>query len=154
MEPQPKPRSLLTGGVVPFLQRWIINTLAVLVATRVVDGIHWVKAYDLFVASLLLGVMNALLRPLLLLLSLPILIVTFGLFTLVINAALLYLVGWLMGENFVVETFWVAFKGALAISLVSLAVNFLLGGSRTRVQVNRTPPPPPPDRPGGPVIDV
>ena len=85
-----------------FVQRWLISTLAVLVATHVVNGISYDCATTLFVASLLLGILTAFLRPLMLLLSLPLLIFTLGLFTLVINAALLYWVGKLVDRKSVV----------------------------------------------------
>lgn len=141
-----------------FVQRWVISTLAVLVATHVVDGISYESAATLFVASLLLGILTAFLRPLMLLLSLPLLIFTLGLFTLVINALLLYWVGKLV-KGFHVESFSAAFWGALVISLISLTLNSLTGTGNARMQVRRgQPPPPPPERDdkggGGPVIDV
>ncbi len=141
-----------------FLQRWLINTLAVLVATRLVTGITYDSATTLFVASLLLGILTAFLRPLMLLLSLPLLIFTLGLFTLVINALLLFWVGKLV-NGFQVESFSAAFWGALVISLISLILNSLTGTGNARMQVRRgQAPPPPPDRDdkggGGPVIDV
>ena len=93
-----------------FLQRWLINTLAVLVATYIVPGISYARPIDLVVAALILGILNAILRPLLLLLSLPLLIFTLGLFTLVINALLLLLASKLVGEpHFHVDGFWSAF---------------------------------------------
>src|SRR5438093_12377715 len=84
-----------------FLQRWLINTVAVMVAAKVVPGIECDSITGLFAASLLLGIFNALLRPLLWLLSLPLVIMTLGLFALVINAVLLYFVGNLV-NSFVV----------------------------------------------------
>ena len=140
-----------------FLLRWLISTLAVLVATHVVNGIGYDRPSTLFVASLLLGILTAFLRPLMLLLSLPLLIFTLGLFTLVINAALLFWVGKLV-KGFVVESFSAAFWGALVISLISLVLNSLTGTARVGVRRDPPPPPPPPDRDdrggGGPVIDV
>jgi putative membrane protein len=137
-----------------FLQRWLINTLAVLVATYVVSGISYGKPVDLFVAALILGILNAILRPLLLLLSLPLLIFTLGLFTLVINALLLLLASWLVGEShFHVAGFWPAFFGALVISLVSIVLNSLTGTGNSRISVKRGKAPPRDDG-QGPVIDV
>ena len=143
-----------------FLQRWVVDTLAVLVAANVVDGISYDTVPTLLAASLLLGVLNAVLRPVMLLLSLPLLLFTLGLFTLVINAGLLYLVGTLI-KSFEVRGFGVAFKGALVISLVSLVINALLGGNKAKVEVKaevkrggpRNPGPPSVGG-GGPVIDV
>ena len=139
-----------------FLQRWLINTLAVLVASYIVSGISYGRPIDLFVAALILGILNAILRPLLMLLSLPLLVFTLGLFTLVINALLLLLASWLVGEaHFHVDGFWSAFWGALIISLVSIVLNSLTGTGKERVAVRKTSNPrPPSDDGGGPVIDV
>jgi putative membrane protein len=139
-----------------FLQSWLINTLAVLVAAYIVKGIHYEKPLDLVVASLLLGVLNAVLRPLLMLLVLPLLIFTLGLFTLVINAFLLYFVGHLLRPHFEVDTFWSAFWGALIISVVSIVLNTLTGAGASRVRIERRRSPPGGTRGGGdgPVIDV
>ena len=137
-----------------FVQRWLITTVAVLVATHVVSGIHYDHWEGLLVATLLLGFLNAFLRPLLMLLSLPLLIVTLGLFTLVINAVLLYFVGQL--KYFHVNSFRAAFWGALVISLVSLVLNSITGTGKSRIEVRRGKRRPPSDRSGGggPVIDV
>lgn len=138
-----------------FLQSWLINTLAVLVAVYVVKGIHYQEPLDLLVASLLLGVLNAVLRPFLMLLALPLLIFTLGLFTLVINALLLLFVGDVMRPYFQVDGFWAAFWGALVIGIISLILNTLTGtgGSRLRIQRRRSPPGGGPGD-GGPIIDV
>jgi len=116
-----------------FLMRWLTNTVAVMVAANLIKGIECKTPSGLLVASLLLGILNALLRPLLVLLSLPLVIFTLGLFTLVINALLLYFVGSLV-KSFVVADFWAAFWGALIISFVSLILNTLTGTGGTRVE--------------------
>lgn len=138
-----------------FLQTWAINTLAVLVAVSILPGISYDKPLDLFIASLLLGVMNAFVRPILLLMALPLLIFSLGLFIFVINALLLYFVGTIL-PGFHVESFWWAFGGALIISIVSLVLNVLTGNTRSHVKVQRGQQPPRSDGPGGsgPVIDV
>jgi putative membrane protein len=149
---QPRSKKL-----VRFLQSWIINTLAVLVAAMI---LHKHISYDnqpqnLLVAALLLGILNAFVRPILMLIALPLLIFTLGLFTLVINALLLYLVGALLQPHFQVDSFGYAFLGAIIISVISVALNVLTGNSRVSVQHRR--PPGPPNTPGGgdgPVIDV
>lgn len=149
----------MSPAVKLFLQRWIINTLAVLVAANIVKGISYENHLALVVASLLLGVLNTFLRPVMLLLSLPLLIFTLGLFTLVINACLLYAVGAMM-KSFAVDTFGAAFWGALVISIVSLVVNTLLGTNRIKVETKRSRESDrndqnrPPDGGNGPVIDV
>ena len=138
-----------------FIQSWIINTLAVLVAVKILRGIHYEKPLDLFVASLILGILNTILRPILLFLALPLLIVTLGLFTLVINALLLYFVGYVLRPHFYVDDFLSAFWGALIISVVGMILNILTGTGSARVRVERRRRPPGSDRNGGgPVIDV
>jgi putative membrane protein len=138
-----------------FILNWIINTLAVLVAVYIVPGIHYQKPLDLLVASLLLGIFNAVLRPILMVLALPLLIFTLGLFMLVINALLLYFIAGLLQPHFSVDSFTSAFWGALIISLVGLILNVLTGTSNSRVRFRHQPRPPrtgPDD--GGPVIDI
>ena len=142
-----------------FLKRWVICTLAVLVATYVVAGIHYQRWPDLLVATLLLGVLNVFVRPLLVLLSLPLVLVTLGLFTLVINAGLLLLVDKLLAPRFSVDSFGQAFLAALVISLVTFALNRLTAADNGDFQVrwSRGKPPPKPKPPrddDGPVIDV
>jgi putative membrane protein len=154
---QPGTRRLLR-----FLQSWVINTFAVLVAAINLQGhIAYKTPTDLIVASLLLGILNAFVRPILMLLALPLLIFTLGLFTLVINALMLYGVGWLMGppffktSHFQVDSFGFAFLGALIISIVSIALNVMTGGARVTVQRRRPPPPKNSnDDDDKPVIDV
>lgn len=135
-----------------------------LVAAHIIPGINYDRPADLFVASLLLGVLNAIARPILMLLSLPLVILTLGLFLLVINALLLSFVGWLV-KGFHVGGFWSAFFGALVISIVGIILNTLTGTGNSRVkvsgQVNRgqTQQRPPRDDDndkggGGPIIDV
>jgi putative membrane protein len=140
-----------------FLQRWIITTLGVLVAANIVPGIHYDTALGLFLASLLLGILNAVIRPIMIVLALPLLLVTLGLFLLVINALLFYFVGKIL-VPFHVDSFGAAFWGALIVSIVSIAANTLLGTGETRVRVSRgrRPPPSRPSPPdgSGPVIDV
>jgi putative membrane protein len=143
-----------------FLQGWVITTLAVLVTTYLLsNGIHFQKPLDLIMASLLLGILNAVVRPFLIVLSLPLLLLTLGLFTLVINGILLFVVSALLRPRFEVDNFKYAFWGAVLISLFSMILNVLTGTGKTRVQVRKgSPPSPPPDdhsTPGsGPVIDV
>ena len=140
-----------------FLKSWVINTFAVLVAAIILQGhIAYKSPADLIVAALLLGILNAFVRPILMLLALPLLIFTLGLFTLVINALLLYFVGVLMGPHFQVDSFGFAFLGALIISIVSIALNVMTGGARVTVRRRRSPPPNKPrnDDDDKPVIDV
>jgi putative membrane protein len=140
-----------------FLQRWVINTLAVLVATYAINGITFGSWIDLLVATLILGILNSFVRPLLVVLSLPFLILTLGLFTFVINAVLLLLVSWFMGpKHFHVAGFGSALLGAVVISLISVVLNALTGTRNPRSDGRKqtSPPPPRQDKGGGPIIDV
>lgn len=120
------------GGFKTFLQRWLVTTLGVLVAVAVVPGIDYESVPDVLLASLLLGGLNAFVRPLLLRMTLPLVLMTLGLLVLVINALVLYLVGQLV-PGFHVAGFWSAFFGGLLISIVSLTVNALVGLRRARL---------------------
>lgn len=140
-----------------FLGNWAINTLAVAVAVMILNGhiSYQNKPGYLLMASLVLGILNAFIRPILMLIALPLLIFTLGLFTLVINALMLYFVGWLMAPYFQVDSFRYAFLGALIISIVSVTLNVLTGNARVSVQRRRPPGPPGgAGGGGGPVIDV
>jgi len=139
-----------------FVQGWAINTLAVALAALVLRGIDYRTAQDLLLAALLLGILNTFVRPLLLRLALPLLILTLGLFMLVINALLLMLVGQLV-PGFQVASFGWALAGAAVIGFVSLVLNLITGLSGARFQMHQTKPPTRPPRhddDSGPVIDV
>jgi putative membrane protein len=146
----------MNPGFKKFIKSWIITAFAVLVAaTLLPEHIKYQSFSDLLLAALLLGVLNAFLRPVMLLLALPLLIFTLGLFTIVINAGLLYLVQGVMRDRFVIDGFGWAMLGSLIISVVSVPLSLLTGTSRATVKVRR--PPPPPDsnsNDDGPVIDV
>jgi len=139
-----------------FLASWAINTLAVGLACLILHNhIHYKAPVYLLAASLLLGILNAVLKPIIMFLALPLLIFTLGLFMFVINALLLYFVGFLLKPVFSVDTFWSAFWGALIISIVSVVLNSLTGTGDSRVKFQRGNRPPDSDRGGGgPVIDV
>ena len=141
-----------------FIQSWIINTLAVLVAVYIVPGIHLTDNSILtpFIVSLVLGILNAFIRPIIILLAMPLVILTLGLFMLVINALLLYLVGIVLQSHFQVDGFGSAFLGALVISIVAVVLNSMTGTGGSRVEVRRGKRRPKSDRDdgNGPVIDV
>jgi len=122
-----------------FLGSWAINTLAVWVAAFILQShIHFKGFADLLIASLLLGILSAIARPILLLLAPPFRNVTLGLFTWVINALLLFLVGQILKPHFEVDTFLVAFAGALIISIVSTFLNIATGNIQSSDR--RNPP--------------
>ncbi|HIG80531.1 MAG TPA: phage holin family protein [Verrucomicrobiales bacterium] len=119
-----------------FLHQFVVGTLAVLVAVHLVPEIKYEKPVDLLLATLVLGFLNGFLRPLLLLGCLPLLILTLGMFLIVINAGLLMLTAEFV-DGFSVKWFWPAFWGALIISIVTLIVNTLTGGGRSKFQFLR-----------------
>ena len=145
-----------------FIQIWVINTLAVLVAVYIVPGIRLkddtpgARLFAACMISFVLGILNAFIRPILLLLALPLLIFTLGLFMLVINGLLLYLVGIVLQAHFEVDGFWPAFWGALIISIISVVLHSLTGTGAARIEIRRGPGPPrgPTSGGDGPVIDV
>jgi putative membrane protein len=117
----------------PFLVRWFFTTIAVAAAAHL-TGMRYDSLGSLVGAALLLGIVNALVRPVLLLLSLPFILVTLGFFILVINALLLWMVGSIV-PGFHVETFHTAFFGALIISVVSWALSSIFRASDGRYHV-------------------
>ena len=122
-----------------FLVRLLINAAALWVATRFVPGIaHQGSWTSLLLVALVFGVLNASVRPLLKLLTLPLLIVTLGLFTFVINAVMLWLTGWVsdrLNLGFHVAGFRAAFLGGLVVTIVSLLLSFFVT-SRRRIEAD------------------
>ncbi|MBW6511620.1 MAG: phage holin family protein [Desulfuromonadaceae bacterium] len=112
------------------LIRWIIQTLAIMAAAWLLGGIEIHGPVAAIFAAAVLGVLNALLRPLLLLFTLPLNILTLGLFTFVINAVLLLMTSG-VSRGFVVHGFWSAVAGSLVISLVSWLLNAMINDQGT-----------------------
>ncbi len=140
-----------------FIQSWIINTLAVLIAVNVLPGIYFTnnKLASAFIVSFALGILNAFIRPILILLALPLVILTLGLFMLVINALLLYMVSLFPPAQLQIDGFGWAFAGAAVIAIVSSILNFLTGTGRSRIEFKRGRRPPDSNHGGdGPVIDI
>lgn len=103
-----------------FLIRWLVNALALYLVTRVYEGVSFVPGADvgsILIAALVLGMVNALIRPVLLLLSLPVNMLTLGLFTLVVNGVVLWLVANVTALN--VSGFGAAVIGAVVLAVVS-----------------------------------
>ena len=99
--------------------RWILNTLALFLVVTIVPNFHYKSWVSLFIAAAVLGLLNAIVRPVLFVLTLPLTIVTLGLFLLVLNAIMLELTDWL-APGFGVDGFGWAVVGALILSVVSL----------------------------------
>ena len=116
--------------MIRFILRWAINTIAIFLAIRFVPGISlqssWVSIIWL---ALIFGLVNAFLRPLLQLLTCPLIILTLGLFTLLINTFLFWLTGQIghaVGISITINGFWPAFLGGLVVSIVSVVLTMIL----------------------------
>jgi putative membrane protein len=130
------------------LVRWLILALGVVIAAHVVPGIHYSDSAALVLAVILLSFFNAVLRPVLVLFTLPFIIVTMGLGIVVINAFLFLIVGHLV-DGFTVNGFWPAVGGSLVLSATNFFMSALMRSSGPR------PPAPPRAPPGrGDVIDI
>jgi putative membrane protein len=114
-----------------FILRWAINAVALYAAISLVSGIdlqsnNWLSVIWL---ALIFGVLNALLGPLLKLLTCPLIILTLGLFTLIVNTLLFYLAGWIgtyFGVGFTVDSLLAAFLGSLVVSVISIVLTLLV----------------------------
>jgi putative membrane protein len=106
------------------LIRWALNTLALFIVVTVVPNFHYRSWISLAIAAAVLGLLNAVVRPVLFVLTLPITIVTLGLFLVVLNAMMLALTAWLV-PGFHIDGFFWAMIGAIVLALVSLVTNRL-----------------------------
>ena len=119
----------MLANLTPFLIHWALLALGLWICSHVFKGIRFDGGSALAVAALLLGLANAVVRPLLVFLTLPLTLITFGLFLLVINALVLMLVAKLV-RGFHLDGFWTAFWASLFMSLLSLVLGaFILGGT-------------------------
>ncbi|HQR23612.1 MAG TPA: phage holin family protein [Steroidobacteraceae bacterium] len=119
--------------MIGFLLRAAITALGLWVASEVLDGLVFDSPSKLLVAAILLGVVNAFVRPLAFILTLPLTVLTLGLFLLVLNAAMVGLVAWIV-PGFEISGFWTAVGAALIVSLVSWAASSAIG-SNGKVEV-------------------
>ena len=123
------PPPTMLANLTPFLLHWALTALGLWVASHVFKGMRFDNGGALVIAALLLGLANAVVRPLLVFLTLPLTLITFGLFLLVINALMLMLVAKLV-KGFHLDGFWTAFWASLFMSLLSLVLGaFILGGT-------------------------
>lgn len=123
-------------NLMPFLLHWAITALSLWVASLLFKGLKFDNTASLVIAALLLGLANALVKPLLIVLTLPLTLVTLGLFILVINALMVLLVAWLV-KGFKVSSFWTAFFAAIFISLLSVLMGAFVddGDPATEIQM-------------------
>jgi putative membrane protein len=115
---------------------WLINALALLALPYLVPSVRVESFYTALIAALLLGLVNTLIRPLLVLLTLPVTVLTLGLFVFVINGLLFWFVASFV-QGFAVGGFWSAFFGAIVYALVSWAASALVFGPPRVVVVRR-----------------
>lgn len=112
----------------PFILHWCITAAALWIASGVFRGLRFSDTFSLIVSALLLGFANALVKPLLIVLTLPLTLITFGLFLLVINALMIQLVAALV-KGFSVSGFWTAFFASIFVSVLSFLIGaFVLSG--------------------------
>lgn len=109
--------------------KWAFNSCALFLVMKLVSGIQFDRFQDLLLAALVIGLLNAFLRPIIILLTLPVTLLTLGLFTLVINGLMFYLAAHLV-SGFNITGFGAAFVAALLFSLFSFALNMLFGTER------------------------
>ena len=116
-----------------FLLRLLVVALGLWLASELVPGIAIHGAGTLLGAALLLGIVNASVRPLLIVLTFPITVLTLGLFLLVVNAAMLGLVAWVF-DNFTIAGFWPAVFGAIVVSVTGWLASYFIG-PRGRIEI-------------------
>lgn len=107
-----------------FFLRWLFNAIAIYLTTRIIQGLQIPDFTTALIAALVLGIVNAFIRPIVLLLTLPINLLTLGLFTLIVNTLMLYLVAAVV-RSFVITSFWSALIGALLIAIISTLLSHI-----------------------------
>ncbi|MBW8782797.1 MAG: phage holin family protein [Verrucomicrobia bacterium] len=125
--------------ILQLLVRWSVLALGVTIATKLITGIHCDDVGTLVVVVLLLSLFNAVLKPLLVLFTLPFIVLSLGLGMLLINAFLFMLVG-RMVEGFRVESFWAALGGALIVSVTNIVISRLIGRKPRPPRTGTRPP--------------
>jgi putative membrane protein len=127
------------------LLHWILNAAALWIAAALIPGLDFTGGLGrLLLVAAVFGVVNSTIRPLLTILTCPLIVVTLGLFTLVINALMLLLTGWLSESwnlGFSVSGFWSAFFGGLVVGLVSVILSLALSPKEPRVSGRESRPP-------------
>jgi putative membrane protein len=119
----------------PFLLHWGITTISLWVASLIFSGLKFDNVSSLIASALLLGIANAVIKPLIFILTLPLTLLTLGLFVLVINALMILLVTWLI-KGFKVSTFKTAFFASILVSVLSIVIESLVDGSQaTTIQM-------------------
>ncbi len=121
-----------------FVLRALVSALGLWAATRWVPGIRIDNAGTLILAGLLLGIVNAIVRPVVILLTLPLTVLTLGIFLLVINTAMLALVAWMLPGFHLTGGFWTAFQAALIVWVAGWLGSWLIGPKgRIEIHIHR-----------------
>ncbi len=121
-----------------WVKSWVLIALGVLIASHTVEGIRFHDGGSVLIVVLLVSLLNAALRPILIFLTLPFIVLTFGLGVVVINAVIFLLVGKLV-PGFTVDGFWPALWAAIVVGIISVLANLLLGGAA--IKIHRGGPP-------------
>ncbi len=124
----------MLNNLTPFLIHWAITGVSLWVASHLFKGLKFDSASALVVSALLLGLANAIVKPLLIVLTLPLTLLTFGLFLLVINALMIMLVAALV-KGFKVSGFWTALFASIFISLLSILIGSFVTSSDPAEQI-------------------
>ena len=118
-----------------YVIRWLVNAVGLLIVSKIMQSIEIDGILTAVVAAAVIGLINIFLRPLLIILTLPINILSLGLFTLVINGLIFYFVGSIV-EGFQVTGYLAAFLGALILSIINVLATFLIGMGKGRAFIH------------------
>jgi putative membrane protein len=121
-QPTTRARQGAHNASMHLILRWALNTLALFVVVTVVPGFHYRSIVSLAIAALILGLLNAIVRPILVLLTLPLTIVTLGLFLIVLNAVMLEMTAF-FAPGFRIDDFVAALIGAIVLAIISWVTN-------------------------------
>ena len=125
------------NNLMPFLIHWAITSLSLWMASRIFKGLRFTSTSALVISALLLGFANAIVRPLLIILTLPLTFVTLGFFLLVINALMLMLVAALV-RGFTISGFWTAFFASIFIAILSFLLGIFVPGDEIPMRTTGT----------------
>ena len=126
--------------LVAFVVRWLINAVAVWLAAELIDGIHLDGWQTTLTVALFLGILNQFVKPFLVFIGLPFIVLTLGLFLVLINTAMLGLAAWIAGQfdslHFAIDGFWDAFWGAIIISIAGFILSLIVNPNRVARRID------------------
>ena len=117
-----------------WILRWFLNALILLLVSYIVPGIHFANNWSLFLTVIVFGLINALIRPLIIILTIPLNILTFGFLTLIINALMFWLTSTIV-KGFEVDNFWASFWGAIVYWLFIMLIDSLGKDKSTKAKI-------------------